>query len=246
MPPVPSVFANVQTFLARPGFPSVFAALAPTTASSVATPTRTAAANMAASDLPSVVKVVGEACGFQQEGSGFVVGPGLVATNAHVVAGETTTKIEMGDVMYAATPVLVDPAFDMAVLRTDAPLGPALHVSAGVVSRGAQGAVVGYPEDGPLTVVPAGVDAVVTARGRDIYNQGTVVRQVYQLDTVVEPGNSGGPLVDGAGRVIGMVFSRSTSMSHVGYALTSAGVRKRVDDAALRTARVSTGACTEG
>jgi S1-C subfamily serine protease len=246
MPPVPSVFADVQSFLATPGFPSVFAALAPSTSSSVAAPSRRDADALAAADTGSVVKVTGQACGFLQEGSGFVVGPGLVVTNAHVVAGESTIKISEAAGTFGATPVLYDPSYDLAVLRTDAPLGRALPLSSSVASRGASAAVVGYPKDGPLTVSPAAVDAVLTAQGRDIYNQGTVVRQVYQLDTAVEPGNSGGPLIGPDGQVIGVVFSRSTVTSNVGYALTSPGVLHRVNEAALRTAPAKTGACTEG
>ena len=96
--------------------------------------------------------------------------------------------------------MLFDPAYDLAVLRTErAPRPRPRHLPRSVVDRGTQGAVIGYPKNGPLTVGPAGVATVITAAGRDIYNQGSVVRQVYQLDTVVEPGNSGGPIVD-AGR----------------------------------------------
>jgi len=246
MPPIPSVFADVQSFLATPGFPSVFAALAPSTSSSVAAPSRHDADALAAADTGSVVKVLGQACGFLQEGSGFVVGPGLVVTNAHVVAGESTIKINEAAGTFDATPVLYDPTYDLAVLRTNAPLGRALPLSSSVASRGASAAVVGYPKDGPLTVSPAAVDGVLTAQGRDIYSQGTVVRQVYQLNTAVEPGNSGGPVIGPSGQVIGVVFSRSTVTSDVGYALASPGVLHRVNEAALRIAPVKTGACTEG
>jgi S1-C subfamily serine protease len=90
------------------------------------------------------------------------------------------------------------------------------------------------------------VSALFTAEGRDIYNQNSVVRQVYQLDAVVQPGNSGSPVVDSSGHVIGVVFSRSTATPSIGYALTSPGVLKRVDEAAQRTKPVATGACTEG
>ena len=130
-----------------------------------------------------------------------MVGSGLVATNAHVVAGEGSgdTQVLIGNNAYAATPVLFDPSFDLAVLRTDAPLGPALAISPNLVPRGTQAAVLGYPEDRALTVDPAGVTEEVTAIGKDIYNNGSVTRGVYALDADVLPGNSGGP-ADGAGR----------------------------------------------
>jgi S1-C subfamily serine protease len=246
LPPVPGFIANVESFLASPGFPSVFATLAPTTAAPVPVPSGRAADAMAATAAGSMVKVLGQACGYLQEGSGFVVGPGLVVTNAHVVAGEPATQIQVGFGTYAATPVLYDPDFDIAVLRTAAPLGPALTLDPTDVTRGTQGAVLGFPNDGPLTTGAAGVAAVITAEGRDIYNQGSVVRRVYQLDTLVQPGNSGGPVVDAGGQVIGVVFSRSTALTDVGYALASPGVLQRVAAAAGRTARVPTGACTEG
>ena len=96
-----------------------------------------------------------------------------MATNAHVVAGEGAgdTEVVVNDGVHGDR-VLFDPSFDLAVLRTDAPLGPALPIDPDVVDRGTQGAILGYPEDGPLTVGPAGVTAEITAIGKDIYNSG--------------------------------------------------------------------------
>jgi hypothetical protein len=137
----------------------------------------------------------------------------------------------LGNSAYNATPVLFDPDFDLAVLRTDAPLGPALAISPNLVSRGTQAAILGYPEDGGLTIGAAGVTEEVTAIGKDIYNSGSVTRGVYALDANVLPGNSGGPLLGAGGQVIGVVFSRSTVYQDVGYALTSPGVLSRVQEA---------------
>lgn len=246
MPPVPDVYSKLQTFLDNTGFPPVFAEIAPPPAQPVAVPSTGLAQHIAQAASASTVKVLGQACGYLQEGSGFVVGRGLVVTNAHVVAGEPSTQVVVDGASYPATPVLFDPNFDLAVLRTDAPLGPPLALDPDTVSRGAQGAVLGYPEDGPLTVGPAGVAASITAEGRNIYNEGFVVRQVYQIDANVEPGNSGGPLLSENGSVIGVVFSRSTVDADVGYALTSPGVLQRVDEAESAQSPVSTGACTEG
>ena len=244
LPPVPSVFARVQSFLSGEGFPPVFVDLVPPVATPVSIPSPAQAAALAGMAERSTVKILGQACGNLQEGSGFVAGPGLVVTNAHVVAGEAETDVEVDGLDYRATAVSFDPSFDLAVLRTRAPLGPALTLRPTVVDRGAVGAVLGYPENGPLTVGPAGVAARLTAQGRDIYNQGVVVRDVYQLDARIQPGNSGGPLVDRSGAVIGVVFSRSTVDPGVGYALTSPGVLSRVLAAESRTAPVGTGGCT--
>ncbi len=246
LPPVPSLFAHVQSYLSAEGFPPVFVNLSAPLAGNVAVPTSAAARQLADPAVFSTVKVLGQACGYQQEGSGFVVGPGLVATNAHVVAGEPSTQISEGNRTYGATVVLYDPQFDMAVLRTGAPLGPVLTLDPTPVARGTQGAVLGYPEDGPLAVAAAGITAEVTAEGRDIYNNGLVTRDVYQIDADIQPGNSGGPLLSAGGQVVGMVFSRSTVYPSVGYALASPGVLQRVLTAAHRTAAVSTGACVQG
>lgn len=246
LPPVPSVFSHVQSFLESEGFPTVFADLVPPVSGPVATPSTARAQAIASSVTASTVKVLGVACGQEQEGSGFVVARSLVVTNAHVVAGEGSTEVVVDGLSYRAVVVYFDPNYDIAVLKTGAPMGPPLHIAAQVVPRGTKSSVVGYPENGPLSVAPAGVAGTVTAAGRNIYNEGIVVRQIYQLDANVEPGNSGSPLVVSGGTVIGVVFSRSTALQGVGYALTSPGVLTRVQQAEARTAPVGTGSCVQG
>jgi S1-C subfamily serine protease len=246
--PPPSIFNDLQTFLNDQGFPQVFSTLTPPSTPSVSTPTNAETKALADPAVFSTVKILGTACNSEQEGSGFVVGPGLVATNAHVIAGESSgnTQVWLGNNAYDATPVLFDPDFDLAVLRTDAPLGPALVISPNLVARGTQAAVLGYPEDGGLSIGAAGVTEEVTAIGKDIYNSGSVTRGVYALDANVEPGNSGGPLLGPGGQVIGVVFSRSTVYQDVGYALTSPGVLSRVQEAERHHSAVGTGSCISG
>jgi len=248
LPQAPSVFGDLQTFLNDQGFPQVFSTLTPPSTPSVSTPSNAETRALANPAVFSTVKVLGTACDNEQEGSGFVVGPGLVATNAHVVAGESqgNTQVVVDGTPYQATAVFFDPSFDLAVLRTDAPLGPALPISPTLVPRGTQAALLGYPEDGPLTIDPAGVTEEVTALGKDIYNNGSVTRGVYALDAEVLPGNSGGPLLGPGGQVIGVVFSRSTVYQDVGYALTSPGVLTRVEAAEGHHSAVSTGQCISG
>jgi S1-C subfamily serine protease len=248
LPQAPSIFGDLQNFLNDQGFPQVFNSLTPPSTPNVAPPTNAQTKALSDPAVFSTVKILGTACTNEQEGSGFVVGPGLVATNAHVVAGESlgNTQVLIGNTGYSATPVFFDPSFDLAVLRTTAPLGPALTIDPNLVSGGTQAAFLGYPEDGPLTILPASVTEEVTAIGKDIYNNGSVTRGVYSLDGNVEPGNSGGPLMGPGGQVIGVVFSRSTVYSNVGYALTSPGVLARVRTASGRHSAVSTGSCISG
>ncbi len=248
LPQAPSIFNDLQTFLNNQGFPQVFSTLTPPSTPPVSTPSDAQTRALADPAIFSTVKVLGTACNNEQEGSGFVVGPGLVATNAHVVAGEGngSTQVLVGNNVYNATTVYFDPSFDLAILRTDAPMGPALSISPDLVPRGTQAAILGYPEDGPLAIDPAGVTDEITALGKDIYNNGSVTRGVYALDADVLPGNSGGPLLGPGGQVIGVVFSRSTVYPNVGYALTSPGVLSRVQQAQGHRSAVSTGPCISG
>jgi S1-C subfamily serine protease len=243
LPQVPPVFTDLQNFLNEQGFPQVFSTLTPPSTGSVATPTNAATKALANPAIFSTVKILGAACGNEQEGSGFVVDHGLVATNAHVVAGESSTQVVMNGTSYKGTVVLFDPHFDLAILRTDAPLGAVLPLDPDSVPRGTLAAVLGYPENGPLAVGGAGITAQVTALGRDIYNHGAVTRSVYALQADVRPGNSGGPVVIAGGQVVGIVFSRSTVYPNVGYALASPGVLARVQLAVSRHAPVSTERC---
>jgi S1-C subfamily serine protease len=246
LPTVPPVFTDLQNYLNEQGFPQVFSTLSQPSPGAVATPTDAATRALSDPAISSTVKILGAACGDEQEGSGFVVGHGLVATNAHVVAGESDTQVVVDGTSYSGTVVLFDPAFDLAILRTNAPLGPVLTLDPNEVARGTQAAILGYPEDGPLTVGGAGISAQITALGKDIYNQGAVTRSVYSLSANVRPGNSGGPLVVAGGEVVGVVFSRSTVYPDVGYALASPGVLARVQAAQSRQTPVSTQKCATG
>ena len=120
-----------------------------------------------------------------------------------------------------------------------------LRLDPNLVGRGTEAVVLGYPEGGPLAIDPAGVRSEILATGLDIYGREPTVRAVYVVQALVRPGNSGGPLVEPNGLVIGVVFSRSPTDSRIGYALASPGVIERVDQAeALPSSTVvSTGEC---
>jgi S1-C subfamily serine protease len=211
----------------------------------VAYPTSSQVRAGAEAASPSTFKVVALGCGEIQEGSGFLVSPGLVVTNAHVVAGTGSVKVEDATGYHSASVELFDPEFDLAVLRVRGLTERPLKIDPGTVGRGTKAVVIGYPEGGPLAVDPAGVRTEIIATGLDIYGQNQTVRAVYEIQALVRPGNSGGPLVEPDGLVIGVVFSRSPSTADIGYALASPGVLQRVKraEALAPTTVVGTGGC---
>lgn len=245
MPPVPDAFATVERYLSTSGFPQVFVNALPQPLSPVSLATAAEVRRAVAAAQPSTVKVIALGCGAEQEGSGFAVGRGLFVTNAHVVAGTHDIAILTPSGQESpAVPVAFDPRFDLAVLRAPSLDVPVLRVDPGFITRGTSAVVLGYPGGGPFDARPAGVMSRFEAQGRDIYDNALTDRAVYELDAVVRPGNSGGPLVTPTGEVVGVVFSRSASNPDIGYALASPGVVRRVAAAERSTAPVSTEACT--
>jgi S1-C subfamily serine protease len=189
----------------------------------------------------SVVRILGTACGLGVEGSGWIAGPGLVVTNAHVVAGETdTTATPSGGSSLDATAVHYDPTNDLALLRVSGLDRNPLSFAA-QVRRGTPGAVLGYPENGPLTIAPARVGSTGAVVTQDSYGRGPVTRELTALRGEVRSGDSGGPLVDADGRVMGTVFAASTQGKPGGYAVPNAIVSRALGDS---SGQVSTGPCT--
>jgi S1-C subfamily serine protease len=244
MPAPPSLLGEVRHFFDRFGFPEVFTGLPPAPAGPVKWPSDAEAQRAFAGARGSMVRVVGEACGEIQSGSGFVVGPDDIVTNAHVVAGVTDPKVQMQNGgTQPASVVLFDPETDLAVLRVTGSLGPPLQLLGSDAERGTGGAVLGFPGGGDLQGEPAAVRRPIDAVGRDIYGEHTVVRKVYELQASVQPGDSGGPFVLPDGRVAGIVFAASTTDDGVGYAIASTTATQDVDRALPMTAQVGTGAC---
>jgi S1-C subfamily serine protease len=221
-PRTPPFLASVQGILAGVQFPSVFAGLEPNLpAGSLPSNIDLPAVNKSAQ---SVVKVSSVGCGGIVTGSGFPIGNGYVVTNAHVVSGTSGHSISTPNGnSYRAIVVLFDPERDVAVLQ--APGFSSAGLAFGTAERGTQGAVIGYPGGGNERTSAAVVNGTVSAEGRDIYNQNLVTRQVFVLQASVHPGNSGGPLVDLQGRVLGMVFATSASNPNQAYALTDDEIR---------------------
>jgi len=192
----------------------------------------------------SVVKVLGSAtdCDRTVEGSGFVYAPGRVMTNAHVVAGVSEPVVQVGDDDLAAEVVYYDPDVDVAVLSVPELQAPALQFDDQAES-GDNVAVLGYPENGPYDVQPARVRDEQLLRSPNIYGEDTVMRDTYSIFGLVRQGNSGGPLVNRRGVVIGVIFAASVTDADTGYALTSGQVERAADAGDSLLDPVGTGSC---
>jgi len=245
--PAKTMFSDFRRMLASGPFPQVFGGIGAAHLFSVTAPDPAVANSpgvVAARDR--IVKVQGTAlrCDRSIEGSGFVYAPDHVLTNAHVVAGvnEGLTVTSAGGTVYHALVVFYDPQVDIAVLYVPGLNLTPLHFT-GQANNGADAIVAGYPLDHPFTPVAARIGGVQQAVGPDIYQTGQVKRQIYEIRAVVEPGNSGGPLLSPSGSVYGVVFAAAVGVSDTGFALTAAEVASDASAGATSTVPVSTQTC---
>jgi S1-C subfamily serine protease len=242
-----AVTGQIESMYDQTGFPTVFAGLGPEPIKTIGAPDsailRNEAVVLAAAQT---VKILGQApsCNAGLEGSGFAFAPGRVLTNAHVVAGVKSVQVVTedgsafdGDVVY------FDPDMDLAVIEVPELTVRPLKFSDSA-ARGDNVVVIGYPENGGLEATPARVRDELVAPGNDIYGEGTVVREVLSLRADVRPGNSGGPVVNKDGEVVGVVFAASLDQDDTGYAMTSRQVASAVAEGLSAEQPVSTGPCS--
>jgi S1-C subfamily serine protease len=245
--PARTMFSDFRRMLASGPFPQVFSGIGAAHLLAVPAPDP-AVLNSSGllADRSRIVKVQGTApsCDRSIEGSGFVYAPDHVLTNAHVVAGvQQGPRVTTPDgATYPAQVVLYDPQIDIAVLYV-----PGLNLRplsfAGPASSGADAVVAGYPLDHAFTAVAARIGELQSAEGPDIYQTGTVDRQIYEIRAIVQPGNSGGPLIAPNGSVYGVVFAAAVGVRDTGFALTSAEVQGDAKAGAHATTQVSTQGC---
>jgi S1-C subfamily serine protease len=191
----------------------------------------------------SAARVTGFGCGGIVSGSGYVVGPDLIMTNAHVVAGVSRPIVKLNERSYEARPVYFNPSLDVAILRVNnLPVEPLVLVD-GYAAAGSTIAIIGYTE-GNLDVIAGNLGDTFTVTGRNIYDLGAVRRETYLLSAGVRNGNSGAPVVLESGHVVGMLFARVDGKDNTALALTSKSLIAFVEQAEGSKRSVGTGFCT--
>jgi S1-C subfamily serine protease len=243
--------AELRELLDNSGFPDVLNPFVETPIVAVGPPDPALASSAVVGEVAdSVLKIRGRApsCSRALEGTGFVIAPQLVMTNAHVVAGTAQTSVEVLNrrgriVELDAEVVSYDPRIDIAVLRVPDLDAEPLRFVASAAQVGDDGIVLGFPLDGPFTPTAAKVRQRIELRGPDIYDSGEVSRDVYTVRAQVRSGNSGGPMVAPTGEVIGVVFGAAVDDTETGFVLTAEQVAPAVAAAPGLTREVDTGRC---
>ncbi|MDI3313511.1 MAG: acid resistance serine protease MarP [Mycobacterium sp.] len=236
---------RLSSLLDTSGLPAVLEPFSRTPVVAVAPPDAALADSpVVAAARPSVVKVraVAPKCQKVLEGSGFVISPERVMTNAHVVAGSSTVTVAAGGTPYEATVVSYDPAVDIAILAVPNLASGPLAFADTTATTGTDAVLMGYPGGGAFVATPARIRDVIELSGPDIYRNATVTRQVYTIRANVEQGNSGGPLVDLNGHVLGVVFGAAVDENDTGFVLTAKEVAAQLAKIG-DTQPVSTEAC---
>lgn len=192
---------------------------------------------------PAVLKIHGtNECGRGVEGSGFFYANDRLMTNAHVVAGVDEPQIIFGDDVVEGRVVHYDPALDLAVIAVDDQGREPLRFDLSA-RQGQAVAVLGYPQDGPYDVRPGRIRDEHRLRSPDIYGRGSVLRDAYSLRSLIRPGNSGGPVVDSSGEVVGIVFAASVTDDETGYAITAEQAKQAAGQGLVGEDPVETGDC---
>ncbi len=241
-PKLPSLFVQAANLLNPHGLPRVFAGIEPNLEATVTLPDDAFTAPLAAAAAPSVLKVTNNSCGGTATGTGFVAGTNLLITNAHVVSGAKTPQVWDSAGVHSARVVLFDPLLDVAILAVPDMRANTLSLNTATLSPYAPAITLGYASGNP-GVQAARVQQRITAEGYDIYNQSLVARTVYVLHDNIEQGDSGGPVIDQNGLVVGVVFAKSSSETGIGYALTADQVAAKLKAVSFDSPTANTGKC---
>lgn len=222
---------RLSALLDNSGLPTVLEPFSRTPIANVAAPDSALATSpVVLTAQQSVLKIRAEATSCQKmlEGTGFVIKPQRVMTNAHVVAGSSGVSVEANGTSYPATVVSFDPKMDISILAVpDLPAEPLAFVDK-PAAAGTDAIVLGYPGGGVFNATPARIREIIELNGPDIYQNTTVTREVYTIRGVVRQGNSGGPMIDTDGRVLGVVFGAAVDDDETGFVLTAREVSQQL------------------
>ena len=240
---------RMSGLLSTSGLPEVLEPIGRTSVQTVDAPDASLADSLVvAKSRPSVVKIrgVAPACQKVLEGTGLVIAPNRVMSNAHVVAGSDSVTVEAEDGKeYDATVVSYDPNADISILDVpDLPIQP-LQFAQEAAKSGTDAVVLGFPGGGEFVATPARVREIIELSGPDIYKTTTVNREVYTIRGLVRQGNSGGPMINRAGQVIGVVFGAAVDDNDTGFVMTTDEVSRQLAKIG-NTSKVPTGACIGG
>ena len=246
LPPPAEIASELGQLLGDSGLPDVFVGFEPLPRPPVDRPSDATARQIAEQAGGSTVRILAAVCGARAAGSGVVVADAYVVTNAHVVAGARDGAVSVSTVggdRVDARVVLFDPSLDVALLRVADLRARPLRFATSDPRRETDGAALGYPGGGSLTIVPAAVTGAYRATGRDIYGEARVDRDILELRAQIERGDSGGPFVLRDGTIGGLVFAEARTDPDVGYALSPTSVAVRIAPGLGRTGAVDTGRC---
>ena len=242
-----SVPKRMSALLSTSGLPDVLEPFGRTPIANVDPPDASLADSLVvAKSRPSVVKIrgVAPACQKVLEGTGFVVAPSRVMSNAHVVAGADTVTVEAEGKTYDATVVSYDPDADISILDVPSLPQQPLVFAEEPAKAGTDAVIMGFPGGGDFVATPARVREIIELSGPDIYKSTTVNREVYTIRGLVRQGNSGGPMINRAGQVIGVVFGAAVDDNDTGFVMTTNEVSRQLAKIG-NTAKVATGACVK-
>ena len=245
LPAAPTFFARASNLLNPHASPVVFFDSEPIIGKEIPGAQITPGARKAITERQkSVVRIAGRGCSGTVNGSGFVVADNLVMTNAHVVAGLAGPQISIIDNRGAhqALPIYFDPILDIAILRSAGLAGGPIPVEADGKSQTGVGATIGFAT-GNVAVNAVTITGRQSATGYDIYDRNVVTRDVYAFRGNIAKGDSGGPLLNANGQVVGIVFAKSPSHPDVGYALATNEITKGLVGALANDQPVGTGQC---
>lgn len=243
-----SVPKRMSGLLSNSGLPQVLQPFGKTPIQTVDVPDASLADSIAVANArPSVVKIrgVAQACQKVLEGTGFVIAPNRVMSNAHVVAGSDSVTVEADGQSYEGSVVSYDPNEDISILDVpNLPLRPLVFAQQ-PANTGADAVVLGYPGGGDFVATPARIREIIELNGPDIYRTTTVNREVYTIRGTVRQGNSGGPMINRSGQVLGVVFGAAVDNNDTGFVLTAHEVSRQLAKA-NSSAKVPTGTCVNG